>query len=85
MASGIDWSAPVRVEAADGGRIRVELPDKAARVLGVQAGDVLCFTGFANGTVEIWPVKKSPYSSLDDEGAADQAIERATQRRDETP
>ena len=27
-------------------------------------------TGFRNGAVEVWSIKKSPYSSLDDAGAA---------------
>ena len=37
----------------------------------------MCFTGFENGTVEVWPVKKGTYSSLDDAGAAQQAMENA--------
>ena len=77
MASGIDWSAPVLIKAADGGGLQVEIPEKAINGLGISEGDVLCFTGFENGTVEIWPVKKGTYSSLDDSGAAEQAIDRA--------
>jgi len=75
MAAGIDWSVPVLIKAADGG-LRVEIPKKAIAALGIAEGDVLCFTGFENGTVEVWPVKKGTYSSLDDAGAAAQAMRR---------
>jgi len=81
MASGIDWSVPVLIKAADGGGLRVDIPEKAIKGLGIAAGDVLCFTGFENGTVEIWPVKKGTYSSLDDSGAAAQAMERAAKEK----
>ena len=77
MASGIDWSVPVRIKAVDGGGLQVEIPEKAIKGLGISEGDVLCFTGFENGTVEVWPVKKGSYSSLDDAGAAQQAMESA--------
>jgi len=77
MASGIDWSVPVRIKAVDGGGLQVEIPVKAIKGLGISAGDVLCFTGFENGTVEVWSVKKGTYSSLDDAGAAQQAMESA--------
>ena len=77
MASGIDWSVPVRIKAVDGGGLQVEIPEKAIKGLGMSEGDVLCFTGFENGTVEVWPVKKGTYSSLDDAGAAQQAMESA--------
>jgi bifunctional DNA-binding transcriptional regulator/antitoxin component of YhaV-PrlF toxin-antitoxin module len=77
MASGIDWSVPVRIKAVDGGGLQVEIPEKAIKGLGISEGDVLCFTGFENGTVEVWPVKKGTYSSLDDAGAAQQAMESA--------
>lgn len=83
MASGIDWSVPVLIEAIDGGGLRVEIPEKAIKGLGIADGDVLCFTGFENGTVEVWPVKKGTYSSLDDAGAAEDAMERAKQRSKE--
>ena len=85
MGSEIEWSVPVSVDAGDDGALCVVLPDKAARGLGVEAGDVLCFTGFANGTVEIWSVKKSPYSALDDVGAADKAMERVRQSGEKEP
>lgn len=77
MASGIDWSVPVLIKTADGGGLEVEIPEKAIVALGISEGDVLCFTGFENGTVEIWPVKKGTYSSLDDAGAAKEAMDRA--------
>lgn len=77
MASGIDWSVPVRIKAVDGGGLQVEIPEKAIKGLGISEGDVLCFTGFENGTVEVWPVKKGTYSSLDDAGAAQLAMESA--------
>ena len=77
MASGIDWSVPVRIKAVDGGGLQVEIPEKAIKGLGISEGDVLCFTGFEHGTVEVWPVKKGTYSSLDDAGAAQQAMESA--------
>jgi len=77
MASGIDWSVPVRIKAVDGGGLQVKIPEKAIKGLGISEGDVLCFTGFENGTVEVWPVKKGTYSSLDDAGAAQQAMESA--------
>jgi hypothetical protein len=76
MASGIDWSVPVLIKTADGGGLQVEIPEKAIKGLGLSDGDVLCFTGFENGTVEIWPVKKGTYSSLDDSGAAEKAMEQ---------
>ena len=82
MGSAIKWSVPVRVEVGDDGQLRVALPAKAAQGLAVGAGDVLCFTGLGDGVVEVWPVKQNPYSSLDDEGAADDAMERVGRRRD---
>ena len=77
MASGIDWSVPVLIKTADDGGLQVEIPEKAVTGLSISEGDVLCFTGFEDGTVEVWPVKKGTYSSLDDTGAAEQAMDRA--------
>ncbi|MBT5459847.1 MAG: hypothetical protein HOK82_24895 [Rhodospirillaceae bacterium] len=77
MASGIDWSVPVLIEKTEAGGLRVEIPEKAVKGLAIGEGDVLCFTGFENGTVEVWPVKKGTYSSLDDAGAAEQAMRRS--------
>ena len=76
MASGIDWSAPVLIKATDEGGLRVDIPDKAVKGLELSEGDVLCFTGFEDGTVEVWPVRKGTYSSLDDAGAAAEAMQR---------
>jgi len=76
MASGIDWSAPVLIKATDEGGLRVDIPEKAVNGLKLTEGDVLCFTGFEDGTVEVWPVRKGTYSSLDDAGAAAEAMQR---------
>lgn len=83
MATGIDWSVPVLVEAAEDGTLRVEIPEKVARALTLGIEDVLCFTGFDDGSVEVWSVKKGEYSSLDDAGAAKQAIERVSGKKEE--
>ena len=83
MGSAIKWSVPVRVEAGEDGGLRVALPAKAARGLAVGEGDVLCFTGLGDGVVEVWPVKQNPYSSLDDEGAGDEVMDRVGRDRDE--
>ncbi len=85
MAAGIDWSVPVLIEAAEDGGLRIAIPEKLARTLTLRADDVLCFTGFENGTVEVWSVKKGEYSSLDDAGAAEQAIGRARQGLEKDP
>ncbi len=66
MDEGIEWSAPVVVEEGEDGRLTVALPKKAAARLGVGKGDVLSFTAFAGGGIEVWSIRKSPYSSLDD-------------------
>jgi WD40 repeat protein len=76
MAAAIEWSQPVKVVADDDGGLTVSIPEGAVEALRLSTGDVLCFTGFDNGTVEIWSVKKGTYSSLDDEGAAQQAMEQ---------
>ena len=77
MASGIDWSAPSLIKVGENGGLQLEIPEKAVKGLDLTEGDVLCFTGFENGTVEVWPVKKGTYSSLDDAGAAAEAMQRA--------
>lgn len=77
MAAGIDWSVPTLIKAGEDGGLVVEIPEKAVGALGISEGDVLCFTGFENGTVEVWPVKKGTYSSLDDAGAAEKAMRQA--------
>jgi len=62
----IEWSLAGGIEADDEGRLTTAIPATVAEALGVSGGDVLCWTGFADGTVEVWSVAKSPYSSLDD-------------------
>ncbi len=85
MAAGIDWSVPVLIEAAEEGGLCIRIPEKLARTLTLRADDVLCFTGFEGGTVEVWSVKKGEYSSLDDAGAAEQAIARARRVPEKEP
>jgi len=67
---GIEWSEPVVVERAGDGALSVKLPAKAVARLGVGEGDVVSFTAFHNGAIEVWSIKKSTYSSLGDEAAA---------------
>jgi hypothetical protein len=64
MTPGIDWSTAVAIEQRDG-RLWVPLPPQLARQLAVGEGDVLCYTAFENGTVEVWSVRKNPYETLD--------------------
>jgi hypothetical protein len=54
----------------ENGKLVVELPRRAAAALKASAGDVLCFTGLDDGTVEVWRVAKNPYRTLEAEGAA---------------
>ncbi len=63
---GIEWSEAVVIERDDTGRLIVELPKRAAERLDCSEGDVLSYTAFAGGGVEVWSIAKSPYSSLDD-------------------
>jgi hypothetical protein len=65
MAEGIEFSVAVALTASDDGRLQAEVPRQVAERLGAGPGDVLCWTGFESGTVEVWSVKKSPYASLD--------------------
>ena len=67
---GIEWSAPVLVKRDATGKLVAEIPAQAAARLEVEEGDVVCFTGFADGAIEFWSVKKSPYTSLEDEEVA---------------
>jgi hypothetical protein len=62
--SGIDWSSAVPIERRDG-RLWAPLPPQLAEQLAVGEGDVLCFTAFENGTVEVWSVRKNPYETLE--------------------
>ena len=67
MSEGIEFSAAVAVTADAEGRLSAEVPAQVSERLGVSAGDVLCWTGFIGGAVEVWSVPKSPYASLDHE------------------
>ena len=64
MTAGIECSTAVAIEQRDG-RLWVAVPPQLARQLAVGEGDVLCYTAFANGTVEVWSVRKNPYETLD--------------------
>jgi hypothetical protein len=61
---GIEWSAAVPIETRDG-RLWAPVPPQLAQQLAVGEGDVLCFTAFENGTVEVWSVRKNPYERLE--------------------
>ena len=67
---GIEWSVPVRVVRGSGGKLLVELPEKAVKRMAVGEDDVVSFTAFFNGGIEVWSIRKSPYSSLSDEAVA---------------
>jgi antitoxin component of MazEF toxin-antitoxin module len=62
---GIKWSAPVLIRR-DGDELVVAIPAPAATALNAAAGDVLNFTALPDGSVQVWTVKKSTYSSLAD-------------------
>jgi hypothetical protein len=64
MSSGIDWSTAVAIEERDG-RLWAPVVPQLAQQLGVGAGDVLCYTAFDNGTVEVWSVRRNPYQTLE--------------------
>jgi len=65
--AGIEFSVAVAVRLDRGGKLVAEVPAQVSERLGVGEGDVLCWTGFLEGPVEVWSVKKSPYSSLEAE------------------
>jgi len=67
MSDGIEFSVAVGLTEDTDGRLIAEVPAQVADRLGVEAGDVLCWTGFFSGPVEAWSVKKSPYASLESE------------------
>ena len=67
---GIEWSVPVLARRDADGRLIAEIPDVAAARLELDEGDVICYTAFFDGGIEFWSVKKSPYTSLDDEEVA---------------
>lgn len=64
----IEWSVAGGIEADGRGGLTTAIPAEVADALGITGGDVLCWTGFVDGSVEVWSVAKSPYSSLDDGG-----------------
>jgi hypothetical protein len=70
LTDGIEFSAAVALSADADGRLTAEVPAQVSERLGVGAGDVLCWTGFFSGTVEVWSVARSPYASLDAEDPA---------------
>jgi hypothetical protein len=61
---GIDWSTAVAIEQREG-RLWAPVPPQLARQLEVGDGDVLCYTAFENGIVEVWSVRKNPYQTLE--------------------
>lgn len=67
MSDGIEFSVAVALTADAEGRLSAEVPAQVSERLGISAGDVLCWTGFVGGGVEVWSVPKSPYMSLGDE------------------
>jgi hypothetical protein len=72
IEDGIEWSVPVLARRDENGKL-------AAERLDLDEGDVVCYTAFANGGIEFWSVKKSPYTSLeDDETAARLTTEKQT-------
>jgi hypothetical protein len=67
LTEGIEFSVAVALTADAEGRLSAEVPAQVCERLGITAGDVLCWTGFFSGPVEVWSVPKSPYASLDGE------------------
>jgi hypothetical protein len=67
VSEGIEFSVAVELTTDGEGRLSAEVPDRVVERLGVSAGDMLCFTGFFGGTVEVWSVPKSLQASLDGE------------------
>ena len=64
---GIEWSAPVLVRRDTDGKMMAEIPEAVIERLDIEEGDVVCYTGFVDNAIEFWSVKKSPYTSLEDE------------------
>jgi hypothetical protein len=67
VTEGIEFSVAVELTADAEGRLSAVVPAQVSERLGMSAGDVLCWTGFFGGPVEVWSVPKSPYASLDGE------------------
>ena len=77
MEEGIDWSVPVLVQKGEDGKLMIELPPQAIERLAVEEGDVVSYTAFFNGGIEVWSIKKSPYTSLDDAEVAEKVAKEA--------
>lgn len=63
----IEFSVAVALTTDASGRLVAEVPSQVASRIAAGPGDVLCWTGFLDGPVEVWSVKKSPYASLEAE------------------
>lgn len=70
VADGIRWSVPVIVRRDANGRYVADIPAEVAGALAIAEGDVVNFTAFPTGAIEFWSIKKSTYSSLEDEDVA---------------
>ena len=70
IEGGIEWSVPVLARRDAAGKLIAEIPDAAAKRRDLDEGDVVCYTAFFDGSIEFWSVKKSPYTSLEDEEVA---------------
>ena len=70
IEGGIEWSVPVLARRVSAGKFIADIPDAAAKRLDLDEGDVVCYTAFFDGSIEFWAVKKSPYTSLEDEEVA---------------
>jgi hypothetical protein len=65
VSEGIEFSVAVALTSDADGRVVAEVPAQVTERLGVSAGDVLRWTGFSGGDIEVWSVPRSPYASLD--------------------
>jgi antitoxin component of MazEF toxin-antitoxin module len=77
---GIKWSAPVLIRR-DGADLVVVIPKPAAEALKAAPGDVLNFTELPDGSVQVWTVKKSTYSSLADMDRARAPVKKRGRKR----
>jgi hypothetical protein len=67
VTEGIEFSVAVELTADAEGRLSAVVPAQVSERLGISDGDVLCWTGFFGGSVEVWSVPKGPDASLDGE------------------
>ncbi len=49
-----------------GGQMVATIPRKVVQELGLQDGDVLCWSAGDDGHIEVWRVAQNPYHTLDD-------------------